>query len=206
MKILNLYAGVGGNRKAWGDKHQVTAIEYDEKIAEIYKNNFPNDEVIVCDAHDYLLKHFREFDFIWSSPPCPSHSRMRKMAAFKKKKDGTVYEQNKPIYPDMKLYQEILLLQHYFKGKYCVENVIPYYEPLIKPQKLGRHCFWSNVDFGEKKFKARGGFDDIDHLAKTLGFDISDWHGVNKKLLLRNCVEPEVAEYIFNKITGENNA
>ena len=29
-----------------------------------------------------------------------------------------------PIYPDMKLYEEILLLDYHFKGKYVVENVI----------------------------------------------------------------------------------
>ena len=50
----------------------------------------------------------------------------------------------KIIYPDMNLYQEILLLQHYFKGKFVIENVNPYYEPLIKPQRIGRHCFWAN--------------------------------------------------------------
>ena len=40
-----------------------------EKIAKIYKYNFPNDNIIVTDAHEYLLNHFKEFDFIWSSPP-----------------------------------------------------------------------------------------------------------------------------------------
>lgn len=69
MKILNLYAGIGGNRKLWGDEHEITAVEYDPKIAEIYQKFFPNDKVIVTDAHQYLLEHFQEFDFIWSSPP-----------------------------------------------------------------------------------------------------------------------------------------
>lgn len=64
MKILNLYAGIGGNRKLWGEDNEVTAIEYDENIAKIYQENFPNDKVIVTDAHEYLLEHFREFDFI----------------------------------------------------------------------------------------------------------------------------------------------
>lgn len=27
MKILNLYAGIGGNRKLWGDDHEVTVVE-----------------------------------------------------------------------------------------------------------------------------------------------------------------------------------
>ena len=57
MKVLNLYAGIGGNRKMWGGNKdlKITAIEYDPKIAEIYKQNFPEDEVIVCDAHEYLF-------------------------------------------------------------------------------------------------------------------------------------------------------
>ena len=200
MKILNLYAGVGGNRKAWGNDNEVTAIEYDENIAKIYKENFPNDTVIVTDAHQYLLEHFREFDFIWSSPPCPTHSRVRKQLAFKKKKDGTIYEQNKPVYPDMTLYEEIIFLDNYFNGYYVVENVVPYYEPLIKPQKLGRHLFWSNFELPPQKFGARGSFDNTLELANKLGYDISNWKNVNKKLLLRNCVENDVSIYIYNKL------
>src|SRR3990167_4121782 len=149
IKVLNLYAGLGGNRKNWTDNFSVTAVEIEPKIADIYRDFFPNDTVIVGDAHKYLEEHFAEFDFIWSSPPCPSHSRVRKGLAVKTKKDGTKFVQNKPIFPDMKLYEEILFLQHYFKGKWVVENVIPYYEPLIKPQKIGRHCFWSNIQIPE---------------------------------------------------------
>ena len=199
MKILNLYAGIGGNRKLWnmGEQDKITAIEYDENIARIYKENFPKDDVIVTDAHQYLLEHFREYDFIWASPPCPTHSKVRKTLAIKKKKDGTIFEQNKPVYPDMRLYEEILLLDGYFDGYYCVENVIPWYEPLIEPQKLGRHCFWANFKISNKKFEPRGSFDNTEELAKKLGYDISNWKNVNKKLLLRNCVEPEVAEYIM---------
>ena len=74
MKVLNLYAGIGGNRKLWGDEHEITAVEYDAKIAKIYQDFFPNDTVIVGDAHQYLLEHYSEFDFIWGSPPCPTHS------------------------------------------------------------------------------------------------------------------------------------
>ena len=74
MKILNLYAGIGGNRKLWGDEHDITAVELDESIAKIYQDFFPNDTILIEDAHDYLLQNFKEFDFIWSSPPCPTHS------------------------------------------------------------------------------------------------------------------------------------
>lgn len=186
--------------KDGGGQHQVTAIEYDENIAKIYKENFPDDEVIVTDAHKYLLEHFREYDFIWASPPCPTHSRVRKTLAFKKKKDGTVYEQNKSVYPDMTLYQEIIFLDNYYDGYYVVENVVPYYEPLITPQKLGRHLFWSNLELPNKKFEPRGSFDNTNELADKLGYDISNWKNVNKKLLLRNCVEPEVSKYIYSKL------
>lgn len=40
MKILNLYAGIGGNRKLWGNEHDITAIEYDENIAKFIKRIF----------------------------------------------------------------------------------------------------------------------------------------------------------------------
>lgn len=64
MKILNLYAGIGGNRKLWGDDHEITAVENVPEIAKIYQDFFPNDKVIVADAHQYLLDHFKEFNFI----------------------------------------------------------------------------------------------------------------------------------------------
>lgn len=95
--------------------------------------------------------------------------------AFKKKKDGTIVEQNKPVYPNMMLYEEIIFLDNYFDGYYCVENVKPYYEPLIEPQFLGRHCFWSNLKFENKKFATRGNFDTIEGLIERSGFDISKY-------------------------------
>ena len=197
MKILNLYAGLGGNRRAFSDKDEVTAIEWDEKIANVYKNKYPNDEVIITDAHKYLLEHYEEYDFIWSSPPCPTHSRIREIARYKHDKEGNIYEQNKPVYPDMTLYQEILFLDNFFEGKFVVENVIPYYEPLIKPQKLGRHLFWSNVEFPPQKFEPRGNFDNVEKLAEISGYTLDELKGLNKRTVLRNCVEKDIAEYIY---------
>lgn len=205
MKILNLYCGIGGNRKGWNltENDIVVAVEIDPFIASIYQNNFPNDIVIIGDAHKYLLEHFREFDFIWSSPPCPTHSRVRKKLAFKKRADGTVFEQNKPCFPDMTLYEEIILLDNYFKGFYCVENVKPYYEPLIEPQQIGRHCFWSNLKLEKIKVEPRGSFDNIEQLANKMGFDCSNWHNVNKLRVLRNCVEIKISQYIYNVLKRE---
>ena len=136
MKILNLYCGIGGNRELWGIGHDITAVELNEKIASEYKNRFPLDKVIIEDAHEYLLHNFKKFDFIWSSPPCPTHSRTNYFTQAIKKV---------PNYPDMKLWQEIIYLNQFCKSLWCVENVIPYYEPFL-PQytKIGRHFIWSN--------------------------------------------------------------
>jgi DNA (cytosine-5)-methyltransferase 1 len=129
IKVLNLYACLGGNRYKWDEvaNIDVTAVEYDAEIAKAYQERFPNDKVIVADAHQYLLDHYKEFDFIWSSPPCPSHSKIR--ITQKSRETFT------PLYPDMKLYEEIIFLDNHFDGKYCVENVTPYYEPLIPAKK-----------------------------------------------------------------------
>ncbi len=149
MKILNLYACLGGNRYKWGNEHEITAVEWDEELARLYKERFPNDNVIVADAHEYLLKHYKEFDFIWSSPPCPTHSRARFA-----RRNTTI-----TVYPNMDLYQEIIFLKHYFKGKWVVENVIPFYEPLIPAQKRGRHLYWCNFILpnilSNRKFKMK---------------------------------------------------
>tara|TARA_Y100001963_G_scaffold51748_1_gene72369 strand:- start:57 stop:701 length:645 start_codon:yes stop_codon:yes gene_type:complete len=139
MKILNLYACLGGNRYKWNEVNneiEVTAVELDEECAKLYQERFPNDKVIVADAHQYLLDHYKEFDFIWSSPPCPTHSRLQ----------TSLKTRAKMKYPDMKLYQEIIFLDNFFNGKYCVENVIPYYNPLIPAKKRGRHLYWTNFN------------------------------------------------------------
>jgi len=194
MKILNLYAGIGGNRKLWGDNHDITAIELDPRIAEIYQDNFPNDKVIVADAHKYLLDNFKDYDFIWSSPPCPSHSKLRTM-------------QKEIIYPEMTLYQEILLLKFWFKGKYCIENVEPYYGVFIPPTAtLHRHFFWCNffVDtIRIEKLETCKKLKEREFLEEKLGFDLSNYTGIDKRKALRNCVVPEVGLSILNDAMQE---
>lgn len=147
-KVLNLFAGIGGNRKYWQNV-EITAIEYNQEIANVYKKLHPNDNVIVADAHEYLTKHWRKFDFIWSSPPCQSHSKVRMMAS----KSGS-YD---AVMPDMTLWAEIIFLQNFKKNtdiKFVVENVQPYYQPFVKPTaKIGRHLFWANFEIPEKEIK-----------------------------------------------------
>lgn len=188
MKVLNLYAGIGGNRKLWKNV-DVTAIELDRKIASIYQDFFPKDEVIVCDAHSYLLNHFRKFDFIWSSPPCPTHSKTRFLLKEK-------------VYPDMNLYQEIILLKQWYNGKFVIENVIPYYEYLIPPTiVLHRHSFWSNFSIQQREFKKLKVCKmrrERERLQDEYGINLDGYEGVDKRKVLRNCVTPELGFHIFN--------
>lgn len=184
MKILNLYAGIGGNRKLWGDEHEVTAVEIDEGIAGVYKSLFTKDKVIVGDAHQYLLDHYKEFDFIWSSPPCPTHSKM-------------CFSQQIKQYPNMQMYQEIILLKTWFKGKWILENVKPYYEPVVKPSfELGRHYFWCNFHVPKKEFPM------ID-ISRCTPEELLKFHNIDKpnikhyRTIVRNMVYPPLALHIF---------
>ena len=209
MKVLNLYSGIGGNRKLWTDC-EVTAVEYKQDIADVYKSLFPNDVVIVGDALDYLLKHFQEFDFIWASPPCPSHSVTNHFL-----KGQNIYRM-----PDMTLYQQIIFLSTFFKGKYCIENVIPYYEPLIKPSSvIGRHLFWSNfkitplnidyVDIGTMNRKASKEAQRKAIIREAQIPELIDLHGLsdfkvkNKRQVLRNCVLPDIGLHIWNCLNNK---
>jgi len=208
MRILNLYAGIGGNRKLWGDEHEVTAVEYDPDIAKIYQDHFPKDTMIVGDAHQYLLDHYSEFDFIWSSPPCPTHSKMMLTNHLNPYKDNSkqiAHGGGKKLqYPEMELYQEIILLDTYFRGYYAVENVIGYYEPLIVPQKVGKHYIWANFPIEQKDFGDRGHHSKVAGLEERKGFDLSIYKGIDKRKILRNCTEPELGEYIFSLLPNPN--
>jgi len=198
-KILNLYACLGGNRYKWDEvaNIEVTAVELDLGLARLYAERFPNDTVIVADAHQSLIDHYKEFDFIWSSPPCPTHSRARYW--------GFGANGKKPIYPDMKLYQEILFLQHHFKGKYVVENVIPYYEPMIAAQKRGRHLYWTNFNLpnilsnrGEKLKEAKTNSESLNHYNSFHDYDFTKYKGKQLTLkIARNLVDYEAGRTIL---------
>ena len=209
-KILNLYACLGGNRLKWdevakeaGIEIEVTAVELDEEAAMLYQERFPNDNVIVADAHQYLLDHYTMFDFIWSSPPCPSHSRVK----FSQKNR----ENTKPYYSDMKLYEEILFLDNFFDGKYCVENVIPYYEPLITAKKRGRHLYWTNFNLPtvlSERDKISGlitkdDYEAIKKLCEFHDYDFFKYKGEQRRAkMARNLVDYEAGKTIFATALG----
>ena len=204
-KILNLYACLGGNCYKWDEvaneaaiEIEVTAVELDPELAKLYQERFPKDKVIVADAHQYLLDHYKEFDFIWSSPPCPTHSRL--VTSNKNK--------IKMKYPDMKLYQEVIFLDNFFTGKYVVENVIPYYEPLIPAKKRGRHFYWTNfnlpTDIGERPtIGISTAKDEVKKLSKFHEYDFRKYKGKqDNRKIARNLVDYEAGRTILQTALG----
>ena len=211
MKILNLYAGIGGNRKLWGENHEITAVEYDEEIAEVYKNFYPNDTVIIDDAHQYLLNNYKKYDFIWSSPPCQTHS----------KTNWFLHGQGVIRYPNMSLYEEIIFLNAWGKNiKWVVENVVGYYKPLVNAKNIGRHLFWSNFKIEDKeidyvqigtmnrqasKKAQRKAIIREAQIPELLDLhDLKDFKLKNKRQVLRNCVYPDLGKHILDNAINNN--
>ena len=154
--------------------------------------------MIIGDAHQYLLDHYQEYGFIWSSPPCQSHSRMIRSG-----------RNRVPRYPDLALYQEILFLQHNFDGKWVVENVIPYYKVLVTPAaELGRHVFWANFHIDTKHtmpfkdFINRQNLTAEEEMKKWLGLEYKGhiYYGDNHcpTQVLRNCVHPDMGKHVYD--------
>lgn len=193
-KVLNLYANIWWNRKLREDV-EVTAIEWEQERADYYKKQFPNDTVIVTDAHEYLLNHYKEFDFIRASPPCPTHSDIRRCWVHAGQYDA--------LYPDMQLYQEIILLRHFapLETKRVVENVKPYYDLLIPGQLRWRHIFWSNFFIPEFYWKTEVVISWKNWVVGTeevYWFCIKDTKIKNKRQCIRDLVHPELGLHIFN--------
>ena len=192
---------MGGNRYKWDDVTDVnvTAVEWDEELAKLYQERFPNDKVVVTDAHQYLLDYYKEFDFIWSSPPCPTHSKARLT-----QKNRTTFIDK---YPDMSLYQEVIFLNTFFKGKYVVENVVPYYEPLIPAQKRNRHLYWTNFNLpnvlSNRKIKIGRGFDEVKHLCDFHNYNFYRYKGKQRTdKIARNLVDYEAGRTILETALG----
>tara|TARA_R110000796_G_scaffold41683_3_gene103071 strand:+ start:1130 stop:1777 length:648 start_codon:yes stop_codon:yes gene_type:complete len=202
MKILNLYACLGGNRYKWDEvtNIEVTSVEWDEELARLYQERFPNDKVVVGDAHQYLLDHYKEFDFIWSSPPCPTHSKARYWGFGKNGK--------KPVYPEMTLYQEIIFLQHHFEGKWIVENVTPYYEPLMPAKKRDRHLYWTNFNLPNvlskrEQAKISSGTNEVKKLCEFHDYDFYKYKGKQRtNKIARNLVDYEAGKTILETAIG----
>jgi DNA (cytosine-5)-methyltransferase 1 len=199
MNVLNLYAGIGGNRKLW-DAVDVVAVEWDEQIAAVYERLYPQDQVVVADAHQYLLDHHTEFDLVWSSPPCQSHSRMQKAGRNRTAR-----------YPDLALYEEVIFLKHFHPGLFVVENVQPYYDQLVPATRVGRHLFWSNFTLDVVDVPRPKGFINQKDVSRD---DLMDWLDIRfeerltydgnhcSSQILRNAVHPKLGLQILDNARG----
>ncbi len=197
IKILNLYAGLGGNRQLWDGN--ITSVEENVNIAAAYSKLYPNDKIIIGDAIDYLKRHYNEFDFIWISPPCYNNTRFH----------GA---NHKDKFPDLTLYEFKIFLDRYFDGKYCIENVVPWYKPVIKPtMKLGRHLFWTNFEIPEcnfeqynmriKEYNPKKLAELRNIPLEVLNMIRGPWRNHDiKSQVLRNMVNPEIGKYIIKFI------
>jgi len=198
MKILNLFAGIGGNRTLWGDEHEITAVENNEEIANIYQKRFPNDLLYLTDAYDYCLEHHQEYNFVWASPPCQTHSCVNHF----------LNAQGLKRYPDMGLWKLIIYLRQFHKGFWIVENVKPYYDFIKSNFTVDRHHFWSNLNIQSKgkryndisicnaKLKTRR--TEKEHIKQ-----MQEYHGiydVNDRFMLSSCVKPEIGKYILDSV------
>ena len=195
MKVLNLYAGIGGNRAEWGDDVDVTAVEFDKSIADVYKKRFPDDKVIIGDAIEFLLKNYLNYDFIWASPPCQTHSTIINSQYTRDSYNAKL--------PDMSLYQIILFLKgHGRKCKWVVENVKPYYEPLIQPTVIiDRHLYWSNFEISDINI-------DKKYLIKYVKVEDApvDMTGIkDKRQIIRNQVDSRIGKHILKAARGFSN-
>lgn len=194
-RILNLFAGIGGNRELWGDGVEVTAVEFDKDIAAVYADRFKNDCVVVGCAIEYLLQHYREFDFIWASPPCQTHTRILPTVVNR--------EGYKAKLPDMSLYQVIIFLQLHCKDvKWVVENVKPFYEPLVLPSiELGRHFYWSNFFISSGEFGREYNVQDV--TLEDAPVQLKKSSVKNKRQVVRNRVNPNIGLHILrNAVSG----
>jgi DNA (cytosine-5)-methyltransferase 1 len=107
----------------------------------------------------------------------------------------------------MKLYEEIILLQTHFKGKYCVENVVPYYEPLIPAIKRGRHLFWTNFNLptvlSDRSLKIVQKGKEMERLIKFHDYDFRKYKGEQFIYKIgRNLVDYDAGKTIFETSLG----
>jgi len=117
-------------------------------------------------------------------------------------------------YPSLSLYEEIIFLTHWFKGNWVVENVRPYYKPLVAPVfSIGRHLFWSNKkvpiievpsfpNMGNFNSSTKGEIDQLKSMLKWLQLPVKfDEIEGKKRTVIQNCVHPSIGSHIFKHLT-----
>ena len=107
----------------------------------------------------------------------------------------------------MNLYQEIIFLENYFSGKWCVENVIPYYTPLIPAQKRGRHLYWTNFilpqTLSNRTIQISAGDDEVSRLCEFHEYNFRQYNGEQRiDKVARNLVDFEAGLTVFQCAVG----
>ena len=200
IRLYNGCAGFGANTHLLDrNKYHITHVEMYEDIAIINQKLHKEDIVIIGDAYQYFQENHTNFDVAWFSPNCQSHSRMVK---------ATKHNVNK--IPDMTgIYGLMVFLKHFYKGDWIIENVVPFYKPLVDPSlRVGRHIFWSNKElFGIEDIKRPKGFinkttiEGANELKKWLGLDFEGYVYYKGNhcpaQTLRNCIHPLLGKQII---------
>ena len=93
-------------------------------------------------------------------------------------------------------------MEKWYKKKYVVENVIPYYEPLIPAKKRGRHLYWTNFnlpnDLNERDSSIMEGADEVTKWCKFHEYDFKKYKGKQRTdKMARNLVDYEAGKTIF---------
>ena len=108
----------------------------------------------------------------------------------------------------MKLYEEIIFLQNHFDGKYVVENVIPYYKPLIDAKEKDRHLYWTNFNLpntiNSRHFNGMcQGTGELERLKEFHDYDFIKYKGEQQAIqIARNLVDYEAGKTIFETMLG----
>lgn len=210
-KVLNLFGGIGGNRRAFDDdKYDVTTVESNQNIAAYYLSEYPQDEVIVGDAYDYLWKNFHKFDFVWASPPCTTHTILNKVRAGRKYKK--TFKNDIIKLPDPGIFSLIIWMKEIYRGDWVVENVkngysFKYFN--VKPTAVvGRHYIWSNFHVTEMDvFKKEhvGSIEDICKI-KNINYEkFKKWNfNLRKDNIGHNTVLEKYARHVMDCYESNN--
>ena len=198
LKILDLFAGFGGTTRGlqkWLDENNISyeyyAIDIDKQTLKVHKYWNKKSIVIQRDAYTFTKDELREYDFIWASPPCQSHSRAQ-----------VIWKRRKP---DMRLYTLICKL-HQVGKPFIVENVVPYYKPPIMwDYKIDRHIFWTNLDLSDVRVNIKR-----KPIYKMSLHELAEYHGIpykyvriykgDKRQALRNIVNWRISYAIAKQV------
>lgn len=89
-------------------------------------------------------------------------------------------------------------------GKWVVENVQSYYDPLIMPQIIDRHYFWSNFYIPRTETSRSYNVTNATKEEHAEHFAIQLPEGtINQRKLLRNAVDPRIGLHVLRAAQHE---